>query len=432
MFRRLRAAYEQVRQNSADRALRESCMSLLSERGEVSSVKYARAVIAQYRRLGNEERISFFAMLEHEFAPDPANVVTKAQRFVESGSAESLAALLRASEPPRQELLRRINRAPDGTATVLDMRSEVLQAMKLNPQLASVEADLYHLLSSWFNLGFMRLERIDWGSPAKLLERIIACEAVHQIQGWDDLRRRLEPDRRCFAFFHPALPEDPLIFVEVALTHDIPAEIAPLLTGKVDLDPANARCAVFYSISNCQPGLRGVSLGRFLITLVCEVLKNEFPRLRHFCTLSPMPGFARWLQHGAQCGAALLLPGAPARVEQSLGRIRPLLGEGAGSTAAALENATPTQREALLRLGAAYLWAMREKDAAMDPVAKFHLANGARVERLNFLANATPRGLRESHGLMVNYVYDLRDIERNHQSFVRGQITAARNITALL
>ncbi len=274
---------------------------------------------------------------------------------------------------------------------------------------------------------------MDWRAPALLLEKIIRYEAVHEIGSWTALRRRLEPDRRCFAFFHPALPDDPLIFVEVALVHQMPAAIGPLLDDeRVDPEAPAATCAVFYSISNCQAGLRGVSLGNFLIKRVCEVLKEEFPRLRTFCTLSPIPGLAKWVQRGAQLPPERLPSGGSARLEEALARVRPLLAEGGPDLGAALARAAPAEREALLRLGAAFLHGTLDADAGSDPVAKFHLHNGAQLARLNFLANSSSRGLRESFGLMVNYLYDLRHIERNHEGFVRGRVAAAREVTRLL
>src|SRR5262245_1979598 len=405
----------------------------MSERGEANSVKFAQAAVSEYRALGKEGRTAFFDVLAEEFAPDPAGVVAAAQRYAETRSPDSLVGLMRAAEPPRQELLRRLNRAPDGTATLLEMRRELLQETKSKPRLAAVEADLHHLLSSWFNPGFLRLERVDWRAPALLLEKIIRYEAVHEIGSWAALRRRLEPDRRCFAFFHPALPDDPLIFVEVALVHRMPAAIGPLLDDeRVDPEAPAATCAVFYSISNCQPGLRGVSLGNFLIKRVCEVLKDEFPRLRAFCTLSPIPGLAKWLQRGAQLPAERLPPGRSGRLEQSLAAVPPLIAEGGSDLHTALARANARPREALLRLGAAYLHATLEADAGSDPVAKFHLHNGAQLARLNFLANPSPRGLRESFGLMVNYLYDLRHVERNHETFVRGRVVAGREVTQLI
>ena len=433
MVERLRETRARTRDDASLAALRRSCLTLMSERGEANSVKFAQAAVSQYRELGKEGRTAFFDVLAEEFAPDPAGVVTAAQRYAETQSSDSLVDLMRAAEPPRQELLRRLNRAPDGTATLLEMRRELLQEIKSRPRLAAVEADLHHLLSSWFNPGFLRLERVDWRAPALLLEKIIRYEAVHEIGSWTALRRRLEPDRRCFAFFHPALPDDPLIFVEVALVHRMPAAIGPLLDDeRVDPEAARAICAVFYSISNCQPGLRGVSLGNFLIKRVCEVLKEEFPRLREFCTLSPIPGLAKWVQRGAQLPPERLPPGRSGRLEQSLADVRPLISEAGADLAAGLAGAAPVDREALLRLGAAYLHGTLEADAGSDPVAKFHLHNGAQLARLNFLANPSPRGLRESFGLMVNYLYDLRHIERNHESFVRGRVAAAREVTQLL
>ena len=327
MLERLRQARERARSRVALQTLREACGTLMSERGEANSVKFAAHAIAQYRELEKEARAAFFGMLAADFAPDPARIVAEAQRYADTRSAAALIALQRVAEPPRQELLRRLNRAPTGTSTILEMRRELLQSLKAKPELAAVEADFHHLLSSWFNPGFLRLERVDWRSPAKLLEQIIHHEAVHEIRSWNDLRRRLEPDRRCFAFFHPALPDDPLIFVEVALTHAMPAAIGPLIDDeKVDLNAANARYAVFYSISNCQPGLRGVSLGNFLIKRVAEVLKDEFPRLSRFCTLSPIPGLVRWLAGGAKHDAERLPQGAAPRVEKAIASVHGVAG----------------------------------------------------------------------------------------------------------
>lgn len=430
MFDRLRKARERARESSAVRALRETCHTLLGERGEANSAKFASRLIDQYRALGSEARSEFFDILAGDFAPDPAQVLERARRYAESASAETLLPLLEATEPPRQELIRRINRAPTGTAMLLGLRSELLRESRRRPELSAVDADFRHLLASWFNPGFLTLVRVDWGSPARLLEQIISHEAVHAIRDWTDLRRRLEPDRRCFAFLHPALPEDLLIFVEVALTGAMADAIEPLLADEPsEVRPERARCAVFYSISNCQPGLRGVSLGNFLIKRVCERLKSEFPRLNQFCTLSPMPGFAAWLRSGAPLAANELGRGAPERVDRARKALQPAFGDLREPPAlAALQGADKALREALLTLGAAYLLRAGNRDASTDPVARFHLNNGARIERLNFLANSSARGLRESWGLMVNYVYDLARIERYHQSFVHGRVEAARDV----
>lgn len=432
MLRWLRRAPDQSRNSVALRTLHSTCRTLMSERGEADSVKFARAAISQYQELDKSGRLAFFSILAEEYAPDATEILAKAQRYADMRSAEALIELLHASEPPRQELLRRLNRAPQGTATILKMRSDLLQELAAKPHLAAVEADFHHLLSSWFNPGFLRLERVDWQSPAHLLEQIIRFEAVHEIQGWGLLRRRLGPDRRCFAFLHPALPDEPLIFVEVALTHEMPAAIAPLVNDvAVDRHTERARYAVFYSISSCQPGLRGIALGNFLIKRVCEVLKAESPRLARFCTLSPIPGFRRWLK-GAAPGVTAVPPTAALRFAQAQELIGPLLGENSASVERALEQAGPSVREALLRLASFYLCATRIDDSGSDPVARFHLQNGARLARLNFLANRSVRGLDESLGLMVNYVYDLREIERNHEQFVRGRVAAARDVRNLV
>lgn len=430
MFEGLKKARQNARDGASVRALREACRMLLSERGAANTVKFATALVEQYRTLSADARGSFFAMLAEEFSPDPQQVLEHAQRYAETGSAASLVELFDKVEPPRQELLRRILRAPNGAATLLGVRADLLRELAKEPELAAVEADFRHLLGSWFNPGFLNLVRVDWRSPARLLEQIIQHEAVHAIRDWDDLRRRLQSDRRCFAFLHPALPEDLLIFVEVALVGTMPDSIAPLIEGNlVDPHPERVRHAVFYSISNCQPGLRGVSLGNFLIKQVCETLKAEFPRLNLFCTLSPMPGFSAWLRRGAPLEAAGLRRGAAGRVEQARELLRMSFGDAlAPPELAALENADTLVREALLRLGGIYLLLTRDRDAMSDPVAKFHLDNGARIERINFLANRSARGLRESWGMMVNYVYDLPAIERYHENFVKGRIEASHAV----
>src|SRR5450432_642412 len=278
------------------RRLIASCKKLLSERGEAAGVSLAKTTLDLYGELDKKEQARFFSRLLAEFSPDPREVLEAAQAYAAKVSAANLSRLGTAAEPPRQELLRRLNRAPGGTATILRMRERLLELKGEERELDAVDWDLRHLLSSWFNPGFLQIVRVDWRTPAYLLEQIILHEAVHEIQGWDDLHRRLEADGRCFAFFHPALPDEPLIFVEVALVDRMADAVATLLDVRSALnDPSRATTAVFYSISNCQPGLRGVSLGNFLIKNVVEVLSAEFPRLKVFGTLSPIPGFATWL-----------------------------------------------------------------------------------------------------------------------------------------
>jgi malonyl-CoA decarboxylase len=282
-----------------DRAKRLAS-TLLSEGGEASGALLARELHGVLRALDAGGRHGFQRYLATEFQPDTAALRIAAERYLADTTAEAAAALAQAAEPPRQELLRRMNMAPGGTGTLIAMRSEITAHLRHETELKLLDADLKHLFASWFNRGFLELRRIDWQSPAAVLEKLIAYEAVHAIKGWDDLRRRLAPDRRCFAFFHPALPGEPLIFVEVALVKGLATSMLPLLSQDVEEDAARAQAegadtAIFYSISNCQDGLRGVSFGNFLIKQVVEELQAEFPQLKRFSTLSPVPGFRRWL-----------------------------------------------------------------------------------------------------------------------------------------
>ena len=288
-------------------------------------------------------------------------------------------------------------------------------------ELKLLDADLRHLFASWFNRGFLELRRIDWQSPAAVLEKLIAYEAVHEIKGWDDLRRRLAPDRRCFAFFHPALPGEPLIFVEVALVQGLATAMPPLLARETDEETARAQAAradtaIFYSISNCQNGLRGISFGNFLIKQVVEELKAEFPQLKRFSTLSPVPGFRQWLDKRLENGS-----------DPDAAQLPQLESDGWWNDPAQNE----TLREPLLRLCARYL--TRRPSIRIDPVARFHLGNGARLERVNWLGNNTARGIQESFGIMVNYLYDHDSIENNHEAFFRdGTIVRSPEVDTLL
>jgi malonyl-CoA decarboxylase len=304
------------------------------------------------------------------------------------------------------------------------MRKEIAGRLHDEPTLRLLDSDLKHLFASWFNRGFLELRRIDWQSPAAVLEKLIAYEAVHEIHGWDDLRRRLAPDRRCFAFFHPALPDDPLIFVEVALVEGLAGAVQPLLVQDSDDDAARNRAAradtaIFYSISNCQDGLRGISFGNFLIKQVVEELKNELQHLTRFSTLSPVPGFRRWLtKRLASTGdpAAALL----ARIETSAGRLDTL-------------ECDDSLKPLIMRFCAAYLTRHASTKEPADPVARFHLRNGARLERINWLGNTAPRGIQESFGIMVNYLYDIETIESNHEAFVNdGTVMRSADVDALL
>lgn len=413
----------------------EGCRRLLSERGESNSVAIAEEVLDLYAGLTAEQRLAFFKVLDSEFGPHPQAVLEAAQRYAEAPEAARLMALIQAAEPPRQELLRRLNRARGGTAVIVGMRRTLLELLKQHPDLAAVEADFLHLLSSWFNPGFLQMEQVDWRSPAALLEKIIQHEAVHEIDGWADLRRRLQPDRRCFAFFHPQLPDEPLIFVEVALVDEMPAAVGPLIDvrSQPQTDERQYKVATFYSISNCQPGLKGVSLGNFLIKRVAEHLQREFPQLRTFCTLSPIPGFTAWLdKHAPGLREREDLP--PKLKERLLKALAAMVQH--GGEPAALTDLQPAQaseplRQALSTLAAFYL-AHESVTPRGDPVAKFHLGNGARLERLNWAGDLSRKGLKQSLGLMVNYLYDLRHIEDHHERFAHGEVVASRALQRLL
>jgi malonyl-CoA decarboxylase len=380
------------------------CQELLSHRGEVSGARLAPEAIRLYRSLDTPETETFFDRLVVKFSTDLTAAQAAAGHFQQDPSLSAFLRLQHAVESPRQELFRRWNIAPGGTATLLAMRKRLLATLKPHPERAGIDADLLHLFRSWFNRGFLVLQRIDWRTPAVILERLIDYEAVHQIQGWDDLRRRLEADRRCFAFFHPALPEEPLIFIEVALTRGISAEVQPLIDPKSPVDdPSRADTAIFYSITNCQEGLRGVSFGNVLVKQVVDDLGGEFRRVRTFATLSPIPGFREWLVAMDPRWASF----DAATANQS------------------------TQKE-LMALCAQYLlFAKRDREPA-DSVARFHLANGASLDRLNWMADKSTTGLQRSFGLMVNYLYKPDDLERNHEVYARDYgVIASRTIEKL-
>ena len=374
--------------------------TLISERGEASGAALARRALDTYRELDDAGRLHFFALLARDFSPDRDAVLAAATAYHAAPSAQHLATLQRVTEPPRQEVFRRMNMAPGGTGLLLELRCALLVAMKEHPQLVAVDHDLQHLLGSWFNRGFLELRRIDWSTPASILEKLIAYEAVHEIRGFPDLKRRLERDRRCFAFFHPALPDDPLIFVEVAFVDEVPAEVGPILAlESVVGDPHRAKCAVFYSITSTQAGLRGVSFGNFLIKQVASDLHAELPRLKTFATLSPIPGLRAWARSLSLAGDDVLK-----------------------AAIASKDPPPPGLRARLEGLAAWYLTRKWEAGHVLDPVARFHLGNGARLERINWAADASPKGVKQSFGLMVNYVYDLDDVEKNHEEYVNRHV----------
>lgn len=418
----------------AVRRMKLDCKRLLSEKGELGGMVQARDLIDRLDQMADEQLDEFFDFLAADLSPEPKAVLAAAEAYAAKPGAETLAALVHASEPPRQELFRRLNRMPGGTRAVLRLRRALLRVLRERPALQAIEADLLHLLTSWFNPGFLQMRRVDWNSPAQLLEKIIHHEAVHAIDGWDDLRRRLQPDRRCFAFFHPQLPDEPLIFVEVALVPEMPGSIAPLIDKQsTPLQPDRFRVAAFYSISNCEPGLRGVSLGNFLIKTVATQLQRELPRLKTFCTLSPIPGFANWLLSEPDFATLPnLKKGALAELQKARETLLVLSqGELGALQGPALHETLGEAGEAALRLlCTAYLGHLSPTPAG-DPVARFHLDNGARLERLNLRGNMSGKGLRQSFGMMVNYLYDLSKVEASHAKFRQGEVARSRAVGAL-
>lgn len=393
---------ERRRNALEDRSLEELCSALMSTEGQVSGRKIAAAILSRYAALPDDGKIRFFTYLNGALDLDPGAVARLADAYGASGDPEDFLALSRAAEPARQELFRRLNQAEGATAKLVAMRADLLRLLKSHPDLKRTDTDLAHLLRSWFNRGFLVLRQISWSTPADVLEKIVEYEAVHEIADWDDLRRRLHPeDRRCFAFFHPAMPDEPLIFVEVALTTAIPGSIQTLLAE--DRDPLlieDARTAVFYSISNCQKGLAGISFGNLLIKQVAAELLQELPQLNSFVTLSPIPGFLRWLSDTYPEAAEDLRRG----------------GGGGGAD----------------DLAAHYLKDAKRPDKyPLDPVARFHLGNGAAIHEVHAGADVSDKGRAQSAGVMVNYLYDLSQTEQNHEAFALQQaVVASKSIQA--
>lgn len=386
--------------------IRALCAMMMDSDGDYSSLVIAERIFDTFEAFDTDARLDFFLFLNREYDLDPARVAEMANDYASAPSREALRALTRTAEPRRRELLRRLNLSSGGTRRLVKMREHLLEAAREHPELGRVDVDFQHLFSSWFNRGFLVLQPVDWTTPAHILEKIIAYEAVHEIRSWGELRRRLEPDdRHCYAFFHPVMEDEPLVFLEVALTADMPSRIDEILDrDRKPMAPEEAAHAVFYSISNCHRGLTGVSFGNFLIKQVATSLRMRFPSLKSFVTISPAPGFRRWLESPPAEGG------------------RPPEQDG------------PESPETLLPLAARYLLeATLPNGRPLDPVARFHLRNGARLERLNAGADLSPKGREQSLGLMVNYVYDLDRVEENHENYMKNRkVTTSSQVRRLL
>ena len=397
----------------------------MSERGEASGAALARELIQCWRSLPAEDRAAFHRFIAEGFAPDPTRLRAAAQAYLEKPSADTAAQLADAADPLRQELLRRMNMAPGGTTALVQMREEVIARLRKEPELKPLDSDLRHLFASWFNRGFLELRRIDWRTPAEVLEKLIQYEAVHEIHGWDDLRRRVARDRRMFGFFHPALPNEPLIFVEVALVRGLAAAVQPLLTAEISAAEQvhKADTAIFYSISNCQIGLRGVSFGNFLIKQVVEELQAELPHLRQFATLSPIPGFGQWLQQRLETAdaAANGNPSVPLRSVLAQDR----WWEDGAKANAVREPLTRTAAEYLTPLMAPRGRAIPWRDFISETARDWSASTGWGIRHRAEFRNHT--------GLMVNYLYDPATIEANHEAFVKeGTVVRSPEVDALL
>lgn len=439
---RLKATLRRQEEALSPRVLRRTLADLQAiidpNVSEVEGGRRAEVVAAWYAKATPEERRDCWLLMSEQFLADPRKATAAQALYAAAlGTPDEAAAevrLRRATVSPRRRLLQRFSVLPQGIRFLVDMRAELLGHAKTDQRLQALDVEMEYMFSTWFDVGFLDLRRISWDSPASLLEKLIKYEAVHDIQSWADLKNRLDSDRRCYGFFHPRLPDEPLIFVEVALMHEMASAIPPLLDeGAAPADLNKATSAIFYSISNTQPGLRGVSFGDSLIKRVVDTLKEEFPKLRNFATLSPMPGFRSWLRKQLP----ELLKNLDNRHQEALRRIAGEAPVDADLVLRLAEDPLSLGEKSplhqLLRQWAAHYLVQGLTDGKpLDPVARFHLGNGARVERLNWAADPSAKGLKQSYGLMVNYLYDLKRLDKHRGMLMKGLVPASSEVQALL
>jgi malonyl-CoA decarboxylase len=438
---RLQATLRQAPEALSPRALRRLLGELQAiidpQVSEVEGGRRAQALAGWYAGATPDERRDVWLLMsEHFVADQKAAKAAQAQYAAAVGTPDEAVAevrLRRATVSPRRRLLQRFSVFPEGIRFLVDMRAEMLPALKSDKRLQALDVEMEYMFSTWFDVAFLDLRRISWDSPASLIEKLIKYEAVHDIRSWDDVKNRLDSDRRCYGFFHPRLPDEPLIFVEVALMDGIADSITPLLDETAaPADLGKATTAIFYSISNTQNGLRGVSFGDSLIKRVVETLKEEFPRLKTFVTLSPIPGFRPWLHK--HVAAMLEQVGDKPRAElvraAGVKELTPEALLAALDKPLALEAKSPL-RAFLLSCAAQYLGREQQQGKPADPVARFHLGNGARIERLNWAGDPSGKGLKQSYGLMVNYLYDLRRLDKHRAQLAQGKIPVSGAIEEL-
>ncbi len=421
-----------------DRLAKKICVlineCLSGKGGEVSASQRAARLGSIYLTLKEDQRKRFLSILADCLSHDHQSAISAAEAFLfEPDDPVVLQNLRRSVQSSHRILLKQFNALPDGIHFLVNMRADLLNCMGNSPALSALDDELRSLLTDWFDIGFLKLARIDWDSPASLLEKLVAYEAVHEIDSWHDLRNRLESDRRCYAFFHPGMPDEPLIFIEVALVNGISRSVQELLdTDAPQIDPNLADTAIFYSISNTQKGLQGISFGNFLIKRVVEDLRRDLPNLKTYSTLSPLPGFAGWLKASMDSGEPVEL----------IAELRKAMRDSAIETGDSLTldeimarpdwHATPAfstlLQEPLLRLCACYLHTRRPNNTPIDPVERFHLGNGASLEQINWQGDTSVNGVRQAYGLMVNYLYKLDEIEKNHEKYADNQriVSSAR------
>jgi len=438
---RLKATLRQKEEALSPRVLRRTLEELRAivdpQVSEVEGGRRARGVAGWYAGASLNERRDMWLLMSEQFVADPQKVkLAQAQFAAAVGTPDEAVAEVRyrrATVSPRRRLLQRFSAFPEGFRFLVDLRADMLPYLKADKRLQALDVEMEYMFSTWFDVGFLDLRRISWDSPASLIEKLIKYEAVHDIKSWADVKNRLDSDRRCYGFFHPRMPDEPLIFVEVALIDEMASGITPLLDeSAAPADLAKATNAIFYSISNTQAGLRGVSFGDSLIKRVVETLHSEFPRLRHFATLSPIPGFRQWLGKNAAAMMALLDEKELTLLGRALGFEPPTAQHflTAADNPAILGEKSPVRRM-LLGCAAHYLGQTLEDGKPLDAVARFHLGNGARVERINWLGDPSSKGIRQSCGLMVNYLYDLKRLDKHRALLSQGKIPVSGGIEDL-